>query len=82
METGCKISLEDSVESIGAIVDFEEDENESDPETNALVNSINNIINLSIDPEALSKAKTDTENIDLKDRNENEYYNIVEKNEN
>jgi len=39
---------EDSVEDIGAIVDFEEDEDESDPEACDIVNSLNHVINIQI----------------------------------
>jgi len=55
METGQRHRiLEDSIENIGAIVEFEDEEDESDPETNALVSSINEIINLNIDFKELS----------------------------
>ena len=36
----------DSVENIGAIVDFEEEEDDSELEANELANSLNHVINI------------------------------------
>ena len=81
MESRPRCRIEDSVENIGAIVDFEEDQGESDPDTNDLVNSINNFINLNTDPEELclpklahSNSKTITPNVGY----DNLHDNIVE----
>eukprot|EP00092_Neocalanus_flemingeri_P027848 GFUD01030231.1.p1 GENE.GFUD01030231.1~~GFUD01030231.1.p1 ORF type:complete len:412 (+),score=134.01 GFUD01030231.1:100-1236(+) len=46
MESDNKYSWNDSVENIGVIVDFEEEEEDSEPESNELVNILNRAINL------------------------------------
>ena len=48
----------DSVENIGAIVDFEEEEDDSDLEANELANSLNHIINISSDELKPKKQQT------------------------
>merc|ERR1712243_30331 len=81
MESRPRCRLEDSVENIGAIVDFEEDKDESDPDTSDLVNSINNFINLNTDPEELCLPKlahSNSETITPNVRYDNLHDNIVE----
>merc|ERR1711892_1537786 len=63
-----KSMREDSVEDIGAIVDFEEEEDDSDPETCDLVNSLNQAINIQTSQAGLdnesNKALDTTDNDD------------------
>ena len=49
MESGNKFRHSNSIENIGAIVDFEEEDDDSDLEANELANSLNHVINISID---------------------------------
>jgi len=66
--------MEHSVEDIGAIVDFEEEGEDSEPETNTLVNNLNNFINIPIGSKSLgvNEANDSSEDVPTIEITENE----------